>query len=80
VVAAASGGIPDAVADGETGVLVAPTDVAAAAAAVDALLRDGARARRLGAAGRERVLRRFTWPRVVGELESIAARLGRAPL
>ncbi len=80
VVAAASGGIPDAVADGETGALVDPANVAAAAAAVDALLRDSARARRLGAAGRERVLRRYTWPRVVGELETLAARLGRPSL
>ncbi len=80
VVAAASGGIPDAVADGDTGLLVDPADIGAAAAAVDALLRDGDRARRLGAAGRERVLRQFTWPRVAGELVSLAARLGRPPL
>ncbi len=79
VVAGATGGIPDAVADGETGVLVDPESVGDAADAVAALLLDSARARRMGDAGRERVLRDFTWPRVVADLRQIAARLGRAP-
>jgi glycosyltransferase involved in cell wall biosynthesis len=45
----------EAVVDGVTGHLVAPGDVAGAAARVVALLADPAGARRLGAAGRERV-------------------------
>jgi phosphatidylinositol alpha-1,6-mannosyltransferase len=78
VVAGASGGIADAVADGETGVLVTPGDAEPAADAVRHLLADPALARRLGNAGRERVLARFTWQRVVEDLRSIAAEQGRS--
>jgi phosphatidylinositol alpha-1,6-mannosyltransferase len=79
VVAGASGGIADAVSDGETGVLVTPGDPEPAADAVRHLLADPALARRLGDAGRDRVLARFTWQRVVDDLRSIAAELGRPP-
>lgn len=77
VIAGASGGIADAVADGETGILVDPTDAQQAVDAVRHLLADRALAARLGAAGRERVLQRFTWARVVDTLRGIAAELGR---
>jgi phosphatidylinositol alpha-1,6-mannosyltransferase len=52
VVGGLSGGIPDAVADGMTGLLVAPEDPAAIAQAVLTLLRDPVKARTMGAAGR----------------------------
>lgn len=77
VVAGASGGIADAVVAGETGILVDPLDIEAAADTVRHLLADPALAARLGAAGRDRVVRGFTWPRVVQDLEAIAAELGR---
>lgn len=77
VVAGASGGIADAVADGETGILVTPGDAEPAADAVRHLLADQTLARRLGDAGRERVLAKFTWQRVVDDLRSIAAEQGR---
>jgi glycosyltransferase involved in cell wall biosynthesis len=54
VVASRVGGLPDAVADGETGVLVAPGDVAALRTAVTRLLGDAELRERLGAAARER--------------------------
>ena len=73
----ASGGIADAVADGESGILVDPTDLQQATDAVRHLLGDAALAQRIGAVGRERVLRGFTWERVVGELRGIARELGR---
>jgi glycosyltransferase involved in cell wall biosynthesis len=60
VVASRVGGLPEAVADGDTGLLVPPDDVAALAAAVARLAADPALARRLGAAGRARVRARFT--------------------
>ena len=60
VVATAVGGTPELVADGETGVLVPQGDVEALAAALDALLRDPERARRMGEAGRARVEREFS--------------------
>ncbi|HEX4601153.1 MAG TPA: glycosyltransferase [Gemmatimonadales bacterium] len=54
VVAAASGGVPEIVRDGEDGYLVAPGDIAGFAAAVVRLLGDGGRRAELGRAGRER--------------------------
>lgn len=61
VVCSAIGGMPELVVHGETGFVVPPDDVASLGAAVEGLLDDPARAARLGAAGRERVLERFTW-------------------
>lgn len=77
VVAGRSGGIPDAVAEGESGVLVNPLDVAEAAAAVSRLLADRLTVRRMGEAGRARVISGFTWRRVTDDLRGISAELGR---
>jgi phosphatidylinositol alpha-1,6-mannosyltransferase len=71
VVAGRSGGLPDAVQDGTTGVLVDPDDVADAADAIVALLDDAERARRLGEAGRARVLERFTWDHVLAQARRV---------
>lgn len=54
VVATRVGGLPDAVDDGVTGLLVPPRDAAALRAALERLLGDGELGRRLGASGRER--------------------------
>jgi len=54
VVSTALSGIPEIVADGETGYLVPPGDPAALAAVMRRLLEDRALAERLGRAGRER--------------------------
>ncbi|MGH7524365.1 MAG: glycosyltransferase family 4 protein [Gemmatimonadales bacterium] len=77
VVAARSGGIPDAVQDGETGLLLAPDDVTGVAAAIDRLLRNSDQARGMGDAGREMVENHLNWNRVVDEMREIAAELGR---
>ncbi len=62
VVATTGGALPEVVgSDGETGLLVPPDDPGALAAAIGRLLDDPALRARLGAAGRERVVRRFTW-------------------
>lgn len=60
VVAHAIGGVPEAVLDGETGLLVRPEDPAALAAAFARLINDAELRRRLGAAGRARALA-HTW-------------------
>jgi starch synthase len=64
VVASKVGGIPEVVADGETGLLVPPDDPAALAESINVLTRDPDRARAMGAAGRERAATLFDWGRI----------------
>ena len=62
LVATTGGALPEVVgSDGDTGLLVPPDDPGALAASISRLLDDEALRRRLGAAGRERALGRFTW-------------------
>jgi glycosyltransferase involved in cell wall biosynthesis len=63
VVATTGGALPEVAGrDGETALLVPPGDAESLAAAIAALLDDADLRTRLGAAGRERVVRNFTWP------------------
>jgi alpha-maltose-1-phosphate synthase len=55
VVASRVGGIPELVADGETGLLTPPGDAGALADAITALLLDPVRRRAMGEAGRRRI-------------------------
>ncbi|MCC6486133.1 MAG: glycosyltransferase family 4 protein [Candidatus Hydrogenedentes bacterium] len=61
VVAGRSGGVVDAVLDGETGLLVEPGDADALADALMRILTDPDLARRLGHNGRQRVERELNW-------------------
>ena len=70
VVAGNVGGALDAVADGESGLLVDPTDPLAVADAITTLLLDHELASRLGRAGAERA-RRFSWPIIVERVEAV---------
>lgn len=64
LVATTAGALPEVVGpDGGCGLLVPPGDPGALADALDRLLGDRGLRRRLGRAGRERVLGRFTWRR-----------------
>ncbi|MFK0189853.1 glycosyltransferase family 4 protein [Kitasatospora sp. NPDC090308] len=64
LVATTGGAIPEVAGpDGETCLAVPPGDAGALATALGRLLDDPALRERLGAAGRERVLTRFTWAR-----------------
>jgi phosphatidylinositol alpha-1,6-mannosyltransferase len=69
-VAGDTGGVPDAVKDGETGLLVDGRDVAAVAEAVLALLLDPARAARMGRTGAAWVHKELTWDAIAGRLWS----------
>jgi phosphatidyl-myo-inositol dimannoside synthase len=69
VIAGRSGGAPETVCDGETGVVVDGWDVGAISAAVSDLLADPDRAARMGAAGRRWVVDHWQW-------RTKAARLG----
>jgi phosphatidylinositol alpha-1,6-mannosyltransferase len=68
VVVGDSGGAREALVDGATGLLVDGRDVGAVAEAVGGLLSDPAGAQAMGAAGRARVERHFTWPRAAAQL------------
>jgi starch synthase len=89
IVATATGGIPEVVEDGETGLLVPfdpvddasrlPRDPARFAAdiaeRVNALLSDPGRARRMGAAGRARAIAHFDWSTVAAQTAAVYRRL-----
>ncbi len=70
VVAGNVGGALDAVADGESGLLVDPTDPLAVAEAISRLLLDRELAARLGAAGAKRA-QRYAWPIIVERVEAV---------
>jgi phosphatidylinositol alpha-1,6-mannosyltransferase len=61
VIAGNSGGAPDAVIDGETGLVVDGTDINDIAAAAIVLLRNPEKAKAMGAAGRQWVEREWSW-------------------
>lgn len=71
IVATRVGGVPDAVRDGENGILVAPGDPTAFASAIATLLADPERAARMGHAGSVRARAEFAAPVVVGALEAL---------
>ena len=77
VVGSAVGGIPEVVSDGETGLLVPPDDPAALAAALNALVRDPARAAAFGLAGRARAVAEFGWQKVAAQTADLYAELAR---
>jgi glycosyltransferase involved in cell wall biosynthesis len=74
VIASNTGGIPEAVTDGETGLLVPPGDAEALTRAILSLLDDPARCRRLGQAGRLRVEAHFNASRQFDLLRDTLAR------
>jgi glycosyltransferase involved in cell wall biosynthesis len=73
IVATAVSGIPEAIASGEHGLLVPPSDPAALADALARLARDPELRRRLGAAARARAVAEFTVERMADEYERLYA-------
>ena len=73
-----SGGVPEAVRDGETGLLVEAEDEAQVASALERLLEDGALRDRLGAAASLDARDRFSWERCARETRDALARVALA--
>lgn len=71
VVGGRSGGVPDAVVDGVTGLLVDPLDLAAIADAIVRVLSDDDLARRLGAEGRRRAEQDLSWTNFVAAFQVV---------
>jgi glycosyltransferase involved in cell wall biosynthesis len=69
----------DVVADGETGILVPPEDSAALAEAIASLVADPARRRKMGEAGRQRVLDHFAITSMVDKTADVYRRAVGAP-
>jgi len=73
-VATRVGGMTDSILDGKTGILVNPSDPNSLAEGILRLLRDPITAKRYGAAGRERMLAKFTLRRTVDDLADLYMR------
>jgi phosphatidylinositol alpha-1,6-mannosyltransferase len=76
VVAGRSGGIPEGVRDGETGILVEAERPQAVEAALRRLLEDAELRGTLGRAGRRSVVEYYNWNRVAGDLDRIGQEIG----
>jgi glycosyltransferase involved in cell wall biosynthesis len=76
VVATRVGGVPELVADGETGLLADAGDVARLAASVERILGDQALAARLGAAARSRAAANFSRDRMQEQTFALYSQLG----
>jgi glycosyltransferase involved in cell wall biosynthesis len=77
VVATAVGGVPEVVADGQTGILVQPGDPAGLAAAVVEVLSDAARAEEMGERGRQRAAAQFDIGEMLERTKAVYADLVR---
>lgn len=75
VVASRTGGLPEVVADGETGLLVLPGNVEAIAAAILKLASDQTLRERLGQAGRRFVAERYEWAENAGRMARLYERI-----
>jgi phosphatidylinositol alpha-1,6-mannosyltransferase len=75
VIAGQSGGLAEAVSDGQTGLVVDPDDPAAVAAALKRLLEDQLLARRLGQGGRKAIETYYNWDRVLRDLRDIESQV-----
>ena len=75
VVATRVGGVPEAIVDGHTGILVPPFDVESLAMACISLIRDPERRSALGRAGRQFVLSHYQWQRNAATMASVYRQL-----
>lgn len=71
VVASGISGIPAVVKDGKTGILTTEKDVQHLAGALVELLEDTSKRNQFGVAGRQRILNKFTWDKVIDQFKDI---------
>jgi alpha-maltose-1-phosphate synthase len=79
VVASRVGGIPEVVADGQTGLLVPPGDPAALAGALNTLIGDQDLAAAMGREGRERAATEFDWTTIAAQTAALYRELLTRP-
>jgi glycosyltransferase involved in cell wall biosynthesis len=79
IIAARAGAVPEVVVDGKTGILVEFGDEGAIADAIDRLCGDAPLRERMGSAGRERFLERFSYERVRARFDELFGELVRVP-
>ena len=70
VLATPTGGTPEIIVDGENGVLFMPNDAEDLAKKIAQLVKNPQLHKQIGSAGRQTILRRFTMPRMMDEIES----------
>jgi len=75
VIGARAGGIPGVIDHGVDGLLVPWGDHRALAEAIETILGDPDRARRMGDAGRAKTAARYTWPAVYAQVEELYQRV-----
>jgi glycosyltransferase involved in cell wall biosynthesis len=73
-------GIPELIRDGVDGLLAAPSDIEAFAAAIDSLIADPEFRLRIGQAGRQRVLDKFDLRRNSSTLADVMRRYSMRPI
>jgi glycosyltransferase involved in cell wall biosynthesis len=78
IIATNAGGLPEAVIDGVTGIIVPIKDDEALAKAIVMLLDDPEKRQNLGIAGRKRIEHVFMLDKVIGEIDSIYYKLNRS--
>jgi glycosyltransferase involved in cell wall biosynthesis len=76
VVASSVGDVSEMLADGEAGILVAPGDSGELSAALDSLVTDPDRRRRLARAARRRVHNRYSWGATIGAIDHLYRSIG----
>jgi phosphatidylinositol alpha-1,6-mannosyltransferase len=74
VVATSVGGIPDAMDDGKSGILIGSDDYQGLSQAIISLLRENELRASMGAHGRQHVREKFAWDKVIDQYNAVMAR------
>lgn len=75
VIASRVGGLPEVIAEGETGLLFSPENISELVERMERLIKDFDLRNKLGRQGREQVLKRYDWQKNVTQMELVYQRL-----